>query len=111
MASHLLHTMSTAPAYALVLDDHPLVGHGMAQYLQALRPDLAVRVATRWAEAQQCMHAQGCPQMLVADVWLAEGSILQTLSLVPAPANPKDLLGLLSIASTPAGRPQPRHAA
>jgi ornithine cyclodeaminase len=37
--------------------------------------------------------------------------ILQTLSLVPAPANPKDLLGLLSIASTPAGRPQPRHAA
>ncbi len=37
--------------------------------------------------------------------------ILQTLSLVPAPANPKDLLGLLSIASTPAGRPQPRQAA
>lgn len=37
--------------------------------------------------------------------------ILQTLSLVPAPANPKDLLGLLSTASTPAGQPKPRQAA
>lgn len=37
--------------------------------------------------------------------------ILQTLSLVPAPANPKDLLGLLSTASTPAQQPKPRQAA
>lgn len=37
--------------------------------------------------------------------------ILQTLSLVPAPANPKDLLGLLSTASTPARQPKPRQAA
>jgi len=37
--------------------------------------------------------------------------ILQTLSLVPAPANPKDLLGLLSTSSAPTRQPQPRQAA
>ena len=71
--------MSVPPPYAIVLDDHPLVGHGMAQYLQSLRPTMAVHVATTWPQAQQRMQAQGRPQMLVADVWLAEGSILQTL--------------------------------
>ena len=79
-AANATRTMSAPLPYAIVLDDHPLVGHGMAQYLQALRPDLAVKVATSWAQAQQCMHAQGCPQMLVADVWLSEGSILKTLT-------------------------------
>jgi DNA-binding NarL/FixJ family response regulator len=79
-AANATRTMSAPLPYAIVLDDHPLVGHGMAQYLQALRPDLTVYVATRWAEAQQRMHAHGCPQMLVADVWLSEGSILKTLT-------------------------------
>jgi len=37
--------------------------------------------------------------------------ILQTLSLVPAPANPKDLIGLLSMSSTPAHQPEPRQVA
>ena len=37
--------------------------------------------------------------------------ILQTLSLVPAPANPKDLLGLLSHPSAPAAKPEPQRAA
>lgn len=72
--------MSALLPYAIVLDDHPLVGRGMAQYLQSLRPELMVHVATSWAQAQQRMQAQGCPRMLVADVWLAEGSSLNTLA-------------------------------
>ena len=72
--------MSALLHYAIVLDDHPLVGRGMAQYLQSLRPELAVHVATTWAQAQQRMQAQGCPGMLVADVWLSEGSLLKTLT-------------------------------
>lgn len=72
--------MTTPNAYVLVLDDHPLVGHGMAQYLQALRPELAVHVATSWTQATAHMTTQGCPHVLVADVWLSEGSILKTLA-------------------------------
>lgn len=72
--------MSVPPPYAIVLDDHPLVGHGMAQYLQSIRPDMAVHVTTTWAQTQQVMQAAGRPHLLVADVWLAQGSIVQTLS-------------------------------
>lgn len=66
--------------YAIVLDDHPLVGRGMAQYLQAVRPELLVHVATVWAEVQQHILANGCPQILVADVWLANSNSLVTLA-------------------------------
>lgn len=72
--------MSDQALYAIVLDDHPLVGRGMAQYLQSIRPDMTVHVATTWAQARQRMQTGGRPQMVVADVWLAEGSILQTLT-------------------------------
>ncbi|MEZ5701815.1 MAG: hypothetical protein R3E42_07435 [Burkholderiaceae bacterium] len=32
--------MNPAASYAIVLDDHPLVGRGMAQFLQSIAPDL-----------------------------------------------------------------------
>ena len=69
----------TAP-YAILLDDHPLVGRGMAQYLQAVRPELTVHVATAWAQVQQHIQVSGCPQVLVADVWLANSNSLATLA-------------------------------
>ena len=69
----------TAP-YAILLDDHPLVGRGMAQYLQAVRPELTVHVATAWAQVQQHVQVSGCPQVLVADVWLANSNSLATLA-------------------------------
>ena len=59
-------------SYAIVLDDHPLIGQGIAQYLQDTRPDLPVRVTTAWAQAQQWIKASGCPDVLVADVSLAD---------------------------------------
>ena len=59
-------------SYAIVLDDHPLIGQGIAQYLQGARGDLPVRVTTAWAQAQQWIKAGGCPEVLVADVSLAD---------------------------------------
>ena len=66
--------------YAIVLDDHPLVGRGMAQYLLSVRPELLVHVATAWAQVQQHIHSSGCPQVLVADVWLANSNSLAILA-------------------------------
>lgn len=64
----------------IVLDDHPLVARGMAQYLQALHPELSVSTAASWDELQQRLQADGCPGLLVADVWLAESNSLAALS-------------------------------
>ena len=75
-----LFDMPSTPPYAIVLDDHPLVGRGMAQYLQAIRPELPVRVATAWAEVQRWVEASGCPKVLVADVWLADSNSLAGLA-------------------------------
>lgn len=72
--------MSIPHPYALILDDHPLVGRGMAQYMQSVYPDLHTHVVTTWAEAQQCIHTLGLPRMLVADVWLADGNSLLLLT-------------------------------
>ena len=66
--------------YAIVLDDHPLVGRGVAPYLAAVRPELLVHVATAWAQVQQQLQANGCPLVLVADVWLANSNSLATLA-------------------------------
>jgi DNA-binding NarL/FixJ family response regulator len=71
--------MTTPLSYAIVLDDHPLVGRGMAQYLQSICPELSVCVATQWSEVLRLQQTQGCPRLLVADVWLADGSSLQVL--------------------------------
>lgn len=73
-------TMSSQTPYVIVLDDHPLVGQGILQYLRATRPALSVRVATVWAEVQRCIADCGCPQLLVADVWLAESNSLTALA-------------------------------
>ncbi|MBA4329370.1 MAG: DNA-binding response regulator [Polaromonas sp.] len=66
--------------YAIILDDHPLVGRGMAQYLQSVRPELGVCTAITWAETLSLVRAHGCPRVLVADVWLAEGNSLPLLA-------------------------------
>ena len=72
-------TPAVKPPYVLILDDHPLVGRGMAQFLLSLKPDLPVRVATHWPELQATLLAHGCPVLLIADVWLADGNSLQEL--------------------------------
>ncbi|MES2955019.1 MAG: response regulator transcription factor [Pseudomonadota bacterium] len=72
--------MPTPIPYAIILDDHPLVGRGMAQYLQSVRPELSVRAVTTWIETLQLVQMYGAPRVLVADLWLAEGNSLPLLA-------------------------------
>ena len=72
--------MHSQPPYVIVLDDHPLVGRGIAQYLQAVQPGLSVHEASLWAQVQVHIQAFGCPRVLVADVWLADSNSLATLA-------------------------------
>jgi DNA-binding NarL/FixJ family response regulator len=67
-------------AYLIVLDDHPLVGRGMAQYLMSMYPAMAVCVALDWVEVQELLDGPGAPLLLVADVWLADRSSLPLLA-------------------------------
>lgn len=76
----LATVMSIPNPYAIVLDDHPLVGRGMAQYLQSVCPELGVRTATSWNDMLLLVQVHGCPRLLVADVWLAEGNSLPLLA-------------------------------
>ncbi len=79
LGSHHPHAMSQR-SFLIVLDDHPLVGRGMAQYLASIHPLLDVCVTATWAEVQQLLHSRGRPLMLVADVWLADSSSLALLT-------------------------------
>ncbi|MDP2419548.1 MAG: response regulator transcription factor [Hydrogenophaga sp.] len=67
-------------SYVIVLDDHPLVGRGMAQYLQSIHADMKVSVTANWDEVKDLLQSRGCPLMLVADVWLASSSSLGLLA-------------------------------
>lgn len=75
----MLHPPPLIP-YVIVFDDHPLVGRGMAQYLQAIYPALTVHLATCWADVQMLMDEYGDPQVLIADVWISDSSSLTTLT-------------------------------
>lgn len=72
--------MCNSAPHAIVLDDHPLVGRGMAHYLQAVQPEVMVRVAQSWSEAEALRQAHGCPRVLVADIWLPDGNSLGQLA-------------------------------
>ncbi|HEY9094115.1 MAG TPA: response regulator transcription factor [Hydrogenophaga sp.] len=72
--------MNPAVSYAIVLDDHPLVGRGMAQFLQSIAPDLSAAVVTDWVALMHLHHEKGEPALLVADVWLASGHCLVQLA-------------------------------
>jgi len=72
--------MSSTPHTIIVMDDHPLVGRGMVQYLQALWPGVQVHEVRCWDEVLAVVAAQGAPSMLLADVWLEEGNSLERLA-------------------------------
>lgn len=75
--------MTPAPTkpspYVLVVDDHPLVVRGLAHFLQSSCPDLSVVPMTRWDDALALIGIIGCPALLIADIWLADGSSLASM--------------------------------
>lgn len=80
---HAKHPMPKTPNtthYVLILDDHPMVGRGMAQFLTSVQPDLDAKVCTQWDEVHAVLQEHGCPVLLVADVWLSSGSSLPVIA-------------------------------
>lgn len=75
--------MTPSPAvpssYVLVIDDHPLVVRGLAHFLQSSCPELSVVPMTRWEDALALIGAIGSPVLLIADVWLGDGSSLVSM--------------------------------
>jgi DNA-binding NarL/FixJ family response regulator len=72
--------MSTLSPHVIVLDDHPLVGRGLVQYLTARWPDVTVHEARHWDDVLRLADQHGCPAVLLADVWLEEGNSLERLA-------------------------------
>ena len=73
--------MSSTSHYALILDDHPLVAHGMAEFLRARLPQMDVVVASGADDLLRWVGTRGTPAIVLVDFWLAEGSALG-LSLI-----------------------------
>lgn len=65
--------------YALVIDDHPLVARGFAEYLATHCGFDDVRMASNGDEGLQHIEADGCPVLAVVDFWLPEGAALMLL--------------------------------
>jgi DNA-binding NarL/FixJ family response regulator len=65
---------SARTPYAIVVDDHPLVGRGVAHYLkgQALLSDALVASCTDEVWALVAQH--GAPHVVLVDFWLSEGA-------------------------------------
>ncbi|SFD87031.1 response regulator transcription factor [Paracidovorax konjaci] len=60
--------------YGLVVDDHPLVAHGMTEFLR-LHPQLgAAHHAHSMPEALRAIARHGPPAVALVDFWLADGA-------------------------------------
>lgn len=74
------HTELEQRPYALVVDDHPLAGRGMAEYLKS-NPRIAQVVNAHTAPAAlQAMSTHGAALLAVVDFWLTDGSTLELVS-------------------------------
>lgn len=71
--------MSPSP-YALVLDDHPLVARGVAEFLRSRLPRMEVAVAGRTEDVMPLVAERGAPTIALIDFWLAEGAALDLIA-------------------------------
>ena len=95
--------------YALILDDHPLVAHGMAEFLRARLPQLEVVVAGRADDLLQGVGLRGMPAIALIDFWLAAGAALDLIAQVrnDCPGTP---IAVISGDDDPAVMDQARQA-
>jgi DNA-binding NarL/FixJ family response regulator len=70
--------------YALILDDHPLVARGAAEFLRARLPYLEVVVASHAQEFAPLVAERGAPAIALIDFWLADGASLELVAQVRA---------------------------
>ncbi|CAI1826147.1 response regulator transcription factor [Serratia plymuthica] len=65
--------------YALVVDDHPLVASGIANYLNTHCRFKHAYVVTNEAHCYRHILENGAPRLMVIDFWLSEGTALKLL--------------------------------
>lgn len=71
---------STVPSSnALVVDDHPMVARGMAEFLTTHCGFTQVHTAADAAACRACIESEGRPSLAVIDFWLPDGAALQLL--------------------------------
>ena len=95
--------------YALILDDHPLVAHGMAEFLRARLPRMEVVVAGGADDLLRWVNMRGAPAIVLIDFWLAEGAAVGLITQVRShcPGTP---LAVISGDDNPAVMEQARQA-
>ncbi|MBB4845775.1 DNA-binding NarL/FixJ family response regulator [Paucibacter oligotrophus] len=81
--------------HALVVDDHPLVARGLAQFLQSHCGFAQVHLAADGAGCQRCLQEMGvAASLVVLDFWLADGSALELVARLSGQAPQTRLLVL-----------------
>lgn len=71
--------LSNQNELALVVDDHPLVARGMAEYLVTHCGFAVARSVSGSAECLRFIESEGMPTLAVVDFWLPEGAALPLL--------------------------------
>ena len=66
-------------AYALIVDDHPMLGSGIAEFIKAQGLLDAVRNVCESEAALDVINQYGSPTLAVVDFWLAAGASVDLL--------------------------------
>ena len=95
--------------YVLILDDHPLVAHGMAEFLRARLLRMEVVVADGADDLLRWVDMRGTPAIVLVDFWLAEGAAVGLIAQVRShcPGTP---LAVISGDDNPAVMEQAKQA-
>ena len=79
MTGKIVDSETSEVPYALVIDDHPLVARGFAEYLATHCGFDVVRIAADGEACLRRIEVDGCPVLAVVDFWLPEGAALMLL--------------------------------
>ena len=70
------------PSDALILDDHPLVARGVAEFLRSRLPQMDVAIAAHPDELAPLIEVRGAPAIALIDFWQADGAALTLIERI-----------------------------
>ena len=70
--------MNISSTFALVIDDHPLIARGVAEYLRARCGYTAALDVNSIDQAFEVIAEQGIPKLIVLDFWLSDKTATET---------------------------------
>lgn len=76
--------MNISSTFALVIDDHPLIARGVAEYLRARCGYTAARDVNSIDQAFEVIAEQGMPKLIVLDFWLSDKTALELIDVLKA---------------------------